>query len=73
MRFKLEIECDNAAFDLPADDVVGDECCNEVARILRHVASELTSETGGGPPDAYTVILRDINGNKVGKACFDGE
>ncbi len=55
MKFKIEIECNNAAFgDLPGF---------EVARLLRGVADEvderdiLPGETGP---------LRDYNGNRVG-------
>lgn len=61
MRFTLTIECDNAAF---ADD----ERAMEVARILREVADEC---------DAYDIgariKLRDLNGNTVGRACFEGD
>ena len=49
--FRLTIKTDNAAF---ADDP------GEIARILREYASCIE----GG---AYDTVLRDINGNTVGK------
>lgn len=58
MKFKLEINCDNAAF---GDDAT--ERYSEIARILKVVAQDM--EDGHS-----AVVLRDINGNKVGTAEF---
>lgn len=52
MKFILEIDCDNAAFEPDAK--------REIARILRRAASKIDDN------DSYQ-HLRDINGNKVGK------
>lgn len=56
MKFTLEIECDNAAFDGGRK--------HEVARILK----ELAKRIGEVKPDTR---LRDINGNTVGFARFE--
>lgn len=58
MKYTIEIDCGNAAFD---DDNIG----NELARILRKEADRLELECAprGAP-------LHDINGNKVGAADF---
>jgi hypothetical protein len=58
MKFALEIDCNNAAFD---DDV------SEVVDILNHFAIKLASER---PPIGARIFLRDINGNRVGFAQF---
>ena len=60
MKFKLEIECDNAAF---ADDYREYEIC----RILEDVVNRLRNGTG------FPMSLRDINGNRVGEAVLEGE
>jgi hypothetical protein len=54
--FKLEIDCDNAAFG----DGDMDECRREVQRILA-AASRSFGDTGND-----SGRLRDINGNRVG-------
>lgn len=52
--FRLEIECDNAAFE---------EREHEVARILQYVAKRVRDgETGA--------VVRDLNGNTVGEYRF---
>jgi hypothetical protein len=61
MRFKLDIQCDNAAFEEPA---------TEIARVLREAATrieggELPEGSGGGK-------LRDSNGNTVGGWAVTG-
>jgi hypothetical protein len=53
--FKLELTCDNAAFE-------GDPSV-EIARIIRDLADSLDQ----GELD---VVLRDINGNRVGKSMY---
>lgn len=59
MRFKISIDCDNEAFGgAPAD---------EVARILRELVTKLDAENVYRG-DSWK--LRDLNGNKVGKAEF---
>ena len=63
MKYSLEIECDNAAFDPQGD---GDEQAarDQVALILRDLAKHL--ENGC----SYR-ILQDSNGNRVGVAEFN--
>lgn len=55
MAIKISIETDNAAF---SDDGPG-----EVARILRAVAERLE----GAREADFHMVLRDINGNRVGE------
>lgn len=59
MTAKITIEMDNAAFG------DSDEPCHgpELARILEQLAHNI-----GGEADleGYTMVLRDINGNRVG-------
>lgn len=62
--FELEIKTGNAAFQ---DSNVG----NEVARILRELADLVQGATG--IDDFQTAILRDRNGNRVGRATLDHE
>jgi hypothetical protein len=57
--FELTFETDNAGFH--NDDDTPNVC--EVARILRHVASLIESES---VIDVYAGTVRDINGNTVG-------
>lgn len=58
MKFTLEIECDNAAFE--------DDATVEIARILRQLAESVPNLAG-----TYGFIpLRDINGNRVGRAAL---
>lgn len=54
MKFKLEIACDNAAFDVNLPGY-------EIARILREVAGKVELSHGAGG------TIRDINGNTVGR------
>ena len=56
MKFKLEITCDNAAFD--------DDPGMEVASILAQLVDDLRDGEAGH--DA----LRDVNGNTVGTWMF---
>ncbi len=63
MKFTLEIDCSNAAF---TDD--GESCEHEVARILDDLSHRIYR---GERFDC--VVLRDINGNKVGEARFTEE
>jgi hypothetical protein len=55
LKFKLNIECGNAAF-------VDDQNA-EIARILRAVAADLEADTSGR---LYEQHFRDSNGNRVG-------
>lgn len=59
MKLKIEITMDNAAF---AEGCNGDEA----ARILRRLAGEIQNLVL--EPNPLLTHLRDINGNKVGKA-----
>ena len=56
-RAKLTITMDNAAFE-------GENCGPELARILREAAGEAENLTYIGK--RATMVLRDINGNRVG-------
>lgn len=58
MRFKVTIDCDNAAF--------GDDPAIEVARILRELSQEVDDGTPVPPRGAKR--LHDFNGNRVGEA-----
>jgi len=70
MRFKLYIDCDNAAFE--------DDCSAEIARILKGIAGSLR-ESGCTAPHAVASWigrgeigkLYDVNGNTVGKVSVD--
>jgi hypothetical protein len=55
MDYKIEINCDNAAFE--------DDPALEIARILNNLADNLKHD-----PALNTEKLRDINGNFVGFA-----
>ncbi len=55
---------DNAAFDAHGDESGANG--HETARILRRLANEI--ETEEKLTEDYSTWLRDINGNKVGKA-----
>lgn len=57
MTFKVSIEMDNAAFE--------ESSGVEVARILRSVADAIDEQD---VLPGFEMNLRDINGNKVGKA-----
>jgi hypothetical protein len=56
----IVIETDNAAF---ADSTAG----REVARILRKLADQVEDWPG---VNTFSIGLRDLNGNTVGKADF---
>lgn len=62
--FKLEIVTENAAFESEPQD--------EVARILRDLASKFVSDPGGFESGAYG-YLKDINGNTVGNWDYIAE
>lgn len=72
MRFTVDIDLDNAAFDVDVTEDGPDEnwrSGDEVARILRTLADGVSSEVIGGITvhgPTLTANLRDINGNKVG-------
>lgn len=57
MKFKLEIDCDNAAFE--------NNTCGEVARILAEEARKMERFSDD---NLWSNTLLDINGNKVGTA-----
>lgn len=57
LKFNVEIDTDNAAFDDAG-------IASEIARILRELATRLEQ----GHLDE--ILLRDFNGNTVGKAHF---
>lgn len=59
MKFRLEFETDNAAFE-------GDQKLFECARILRRAADQLFSGRGSAE-------IRDVNGNLVGAWSTDVE
>ena len=61
VKFKLEITCDNSAFDAAL--------CTETARILSEAARKIR---GADEEDASGIgfSLMDLNGNKVGRAEF---
>lgn len=56
MKFKLEIQCDNAAFE-DAPEL-------ETARLLREAAHRIQR-------GEKRVRLRDVNGNHVGEGGFE--
>ncbi len=56
MKFQMEFDCDNAAFE--------DGMATEIARTLIHVARQVFR---GGIPDTPEVsTIRDVNGNEIG-------
>jgi hypothetical protein len=57
MKFVMEVECDNAAFE-------GDELYMEMERIFAGLHDRLHTHSG---------TIRDSNGNRVGKWAFEGE
>jgi hypothetical protein len=61
MKFVVEIDCDNAAFEAEEGDDVGR--ATEVARILEVAADKVRNMY-------ESVTLYDINGNNVGLAAF---
>jgi hypothetical protein len=60
MKFKLEFTCDNAAFD-------GDDRAHEIARILLALARRIEGE---GINTNADIPVRDINGNRIGRAIL---
>jgi hypothetical protein len=60
MRFFVEIETDNAAFE--------DSPGSEIARILRGIASRVQDVRGEVADEEFRVM--DVNGNKVGTWGF---
>ena len=65
MKFKVTISMDNAAFD----EVPG----AEVSRILIKLAGEILQSPKLGELEAGPYRLKDINGNKVGRAYVERE
>lgn len=63
MKIKIEIECDNAAFE---DNGMG----AEVGRILRKIGAELDAVIANGYGQDG-LPLRDSNGNVVGEYRLD--
>lgn len=61
MKFRLEIDCDSAAF---GDD--DGHRAAELARILAHLVANWCGAMNAG-------TLRDANGNRVGFARFEPE
>jgi hypothetical protein len=61
IQFRLQIACDNAAFE--------DNMGGELARILREVASRIER----GEDCGSFVNVRDINGNVVGSFALKSE
>lgn len=59
MKFKIEIDCDNVAFE--------GEPLAEIARILRDDARKMQHWVGDGATE-WDSTLRDCNDNKVGTA-----
>lgn len=62
MKFKIEIDCDNAAFGTSLDDRN-----LQVAEILRGVRNALRNE-GGFTMRVFPLF--DSNGNRVGSASY---
>lgn len=62
LRFRLELEASNAAFD--------DAPASEIARILRDAADRIERDGEGafGPAPLF-----DANGNKVGRFWGEGQ
>ncbi len=61
MIFRVEMNCDNAAFD--------DHGHDEIARILNGLAKRI----GGEEELPVYIKLLDLNGNNVGQATFSEE
>ena len=61
MKFKIEINCDNAAFGESHDDL-----CQELHRIIARLHPIADSVF----LDCRETVLRDSNGNRVGFAKF---
>lgn len=68
MKFELNIDCDNAAFE--------DGAQAEIARILHNLVCDIEDGRAGDcgkPGESDTEQLRDLNGNNVGSWSWDGE
>jgi len=63
MKFRLDIDCDNAAFS-DGENNAG----REVARILALASLQISSEYGEA---GQSFPLFDSNGNRVGEARFE--
>jgi hypothetical protein len=67
MKFKLEMNCGNAAFEGDATP--------EIGRILHNLAQRVEEGEPLDPTnkvdDGRTYVLHDINGNKVGTATVE--
>lgn len=59
MRFRMEFDCDNAAFE-------GEERADETSRILRTIMGKVGAGQTEGP-------CIDTNGNKVGSWAFTSD
>lgn len=60
MKFTIEINCDNAAFE--------EHLNGEIVRILRSVVRRLELDGLSFEKETSDMTLWDVNGNKVGKA-----
>jgi hypothetical protein len=63
MKFRIEIDCDNAAFHADWRD--------EVIRIMRDLSEELDYGVDGLGMSRGPILLHDVNGNTVGKAWVE--
>lgn len=63
MKFKLNIDCNNAAF-------VDNNAHLETAKILERLQRSLNRDSDQNPLFCGEYMLRDTNGNKVGTAEF---
>lgn len=68
MRFILEIDCSNDAFE--PGRLVSDLCHFEVSRILTVLAGRIVMQPGDVNPELCVFKLRDIDGNRVGVARY---
>lgn len=66
---KITIKTDNAAFQDEFSNIDSNVRNQEVARILRNLASQLEKSVEQGV-DWNSVILLDINGNSVGSYTY---
>jgi hypothetical protein len=67
MKFKLEIDCDNAAFD-----IVGGNPSEDISHILRDVAGRMEcNPICAGSKHHNEYRLYDVNGNRVGRAWIE--
>lgn len=66
---KITIKTDNAAFQDEFSNINSNVRNQEIARILRNLASQLEKSVEQGV-DWNSVILLDINGNSVGSYTY---